>query len=133
MEDMMEHIIELMQEIMGTLTETAQSAVVVGEEIALGQAKIVPLSRVSIAFGGGGGEGEGESSHNNGKKKMHNCRGGKGIGGGGGGGARIRPVGVVIFTDAGVRVEGIPDRKGALDKVFSKIPDLIDLAKKHKH
>jgi uncharacterized spore protein YtfJ len=129
----MEHVIELMQEMMGTLTDTAQSEVVVGDEIVMGRAKIVPLSRVSIGFGGGGGEGEGESAHNGGKNKRHNLRGGKGIGGGGGGGARIRPVGVVVFTETGVRVEGVPDKKGTLDRVFSKIPELIDLAKKHKH
>ena len=51
----MDHVIELMEEMMTTLTETAQSEVVVGEEIALGKATVVPLSRVSIGFGGGGG------------------------------------------------------------------------------
>ena len=55
---------------------------------------------------------------------------GEGIGGGGGG-AKVRPVGVLVFTKDGVKVESIPDRAGIIDKVFGKIPDLIDLAKKH--
>jgi len=49
----------------------------------------------------------------------------------GGGGAKMRPVGVLVFTKDGVKVESIPDRAGIIDKVFGKIPDLIDLAKKH--
>jgi uncharacterized spore protein YtfJ len=50
---------------------------------------------------------------------------------GNGGGAKARPVGVIVFTDEGVKVEKIPDRSGPLDKIFEKIPDLIDMAYKH--
>ena len=51
---------------------------------------------------------------------------------GSGGGAKVRPVGVIVFTEDGVRVENIPDRKGPLDKIFEKIPDIIEFAKKNK-
>ena len=107
-----------------------RSEVVLGKEIDLGPAKIVPLSRVSIGFGGGGGEGDQRFGHHRGKKEKYPA--GKGTGSGGGGGAKVRPVGVIVFTEDGVNVEGIPDKMGLCDKIFEKIPDIIELVKKHK-
>lgn len=124
-------ITELIEEMAGSLADTANSEVVVGQAVELGSVKIVPLSKVSLGFGGVGGEGD---------HKLGNCRGktgksshgrGKGTGSGAGGGAKVRPVGVIVFTDEGVKVEKIPDKCGPLDKIFEKIPDLIDLAHKH--
>jgi uncharacterized spore protein YtfJ len=126
----MEHVIELMEEMLSTLSDTVRSEVVFGKEIDLGPAKIVPLSRVSIGFGGGGGEGDQRFSHHRDKKERHPA--GKGTGGAGGGGAKVRPVGVIIFTEDGVKVEGIPDRTGLCDKIIERIPDIIEMAKKHK-
>ena len=126
----MEHVIELMDEMVSTLSDTVKSDVVCGKAIDLGPAKVVPLSRVSIGFGGGGGEGDQRCGNHREKKSKHPA--GKGSGGGGGGGAKVRPLGVLVFTEDGVRVEGIPDKAGLFDKIFNRIPDIIDLAKKHK-
>lgn len=126
----MEHVIELLEEMVSTLSDTVRSEVVLGKEIDLGPAKIVPLSRVSIGFGGGGGEGDQRFGHHRGKKEKYPA--GKGTGSGGGGGAKVRPVGVIVFTEDGVNVEGIPDKMGLCDKIFEKIPDIIELVKKHK-
>ena len=126
----MEDVVELLEEMVQILSDAAQSEVVVGKQVELGAAKIIPLSRVSIGFGGGGGEGDQQFGHGKVKKDKH--RGGKGIGAGGGGGAKVRPVGVIVFTEDDVRVEGIPDKKGTFDKIFDKIPDIIEFAKKNK-
>lgn len=126
----MEHVIELMDELVSTLSDTIKSEVVCGKAVDLGPATVVPISRVSIGFGGGGGEGDQRLGHH--KEKKHTHPGGKGSGAGGGGGAKVRPLGVIVFTEDGVKVEGIPDKAGIIDKVFGKIPDMIDLAKKHK-
>lgn len=126
----MEHIIELMQEMVGTLSDTVRSEVVFGKAVDLGSAKVVPLSRVSMGFGGGGGEGDQRFGHHRDKKERHPA--GKGTGSGGGGGARVRPVGVIVFTEDGVKVEKIPDKAGLFDKIFDKIPDIIEMAKKHR-
>lgn len=126
----MEHVIELIEEMVGTLSDTVRSQVVFGKEVALGPAKIVPLSRVSIGFGGGGGEGDQRFGHHRDKERRRPT--GKGTGGGGGGGAKVRPVGVIVFTEDGVRVEGIPDKAGLCDKIIDRIPEMIELAKKHK-
>lgn len=125
----MENVIEIIEQMAETLSDTAKSDVVVGNEIELGPVKVVPLSRISIGYGGGGGEGDQQMGPGKEKKANHK---GKGIGLGSGGGAKVRPVGVIIFTEDGVRVEGIPNRRGPLDKIFDKIPDIIEFAKKNK-
>jgi uncharacterized spore protein YtfJ len=71
----------------------AQSDVVIGDPIELGEITIMTLSRVSIGFGGGGG--------------------------------KVRPVGVIIFGPDGVEVQPIADKKGLLDKLFDKVPELV--------
>jgi uncharacterized spore protein YtfJ len=124
-------ITELIEEMAGTLADTANSDVVVGQAVELGSATIVPLSRVSLGFGGAGGEGDQRVGHCGGKSDKSSNDRGKGTGSGAGGGARVRPVGVIVFTDEGVRVEKIPDKSGPLEKIFEKIPDLIDMAHRH--
>lgn len=122
----MESIIELLELLSSRLTESAHSEVVVGETIDLGNVKIVPLSRLSLGMGLGGGEGEGETNAVMAKKRGRAGRG-KGFGAGAGAGAKVRPVGVAIFTEDGVQVLPIADKKGILDKIFDKIPKVIEL------
>jgi uncharacterized spore protein YtfJ len=131
-EDTMEHVIELMEEMVSTLSDTVRSEVVFGKTVDLGPAKIVPLSRISLGFGGGGGEGDQRFGHGHNRNKKDRSPAGKGTGSGGGGSAKVRPVGVIVFTEDGVTVEGIPDKMGLCDKIFDRIPDIIELAKKHK-
>ncbi len=118
----MQFLIDLMNMVAGKLEEATQSDVVVGEPIALAGLTIVPLSRLSVGLGGGGGEGEGEVP----VKRSKGAGKGEGRGGGAGMGARVRPVGVAIFSDDGVEVLPIADNKGILDKIFDKVPELID-------
>jgi len=122
----MDSIIELLGLVSGELTGATQSEVVVGQPIDLGKVKIVPLSRLSLGMGLGGGEGEGEV-HGKSRKGRTFGGHGKGFGGGSGAGARVRPVGVAIFTEDGVQVLPIADKKGILDKIFDKIPKVIEL------
>ncbi len=131
----MQHVKDLVKLVSDKLAETAQSDLVVGQPIEAGDVTIVPLSAVSLGFGGAGGEGEGEPPHDCGphhkKMKMKGAHG-KGIGGGGGGGAKVRPVAVAVFSPEGVQVMPIGGKKCLLDKLFDKIPDLIDMAKDAK-
>ncbi|MFN3196943.1 MAG: GerW family sporulation protein [Bradymonadia bacterium] len=126
----MDSILDLLNTVAGNLEDASQSDVVVGQAIDLGKVQIVPLSRLSLGLGVGGGEGQGEV-HAHGKGR-HKHRGGKGKGRGAatGMGAKIRPVGVAIFTEDGVEVLPIADRKGILDKIFDKIPDVIDMVER---
>lgn len=134
----MEHIKDLMSVLTGELSNVAKSEVVVGDPIELGKITVVPLSRISVGMGAGGGEGEGEfrvevkagkeAKHRKGPPWQQGK--GKGSGGGSGGGAKVRPVGVIIFGPDGVEVQPIQSKKGLLDKIFDKVPDIIDLVEK---
>jgi uncharacterized spore protein YtfJ len=120
----MEAMKDVLQLVGEHVAKVANSNVVVGSPVSLGTVTIVPVSRVSMAFGGGGGEGEGEIPD----KKS--CGSGKGSGNGSGGGARVRPVAIVAFTPSGVQVLGIPERKGKLDQLLEKIPALVERMQK---
>jgi uncharacterized spore protein YtfJ len=134
----MEHIKELMSVLTGELGNVAKSEVVVGDPIELGKVTVIPLSRISVGMGAGGGEGEGDfrmevkvGEESKRKRRPHWHHGkGKGRGGGSGGGAKVRPVGVIIFGPEGVEVQPIQTKKGLLDKIFDKVPDIIDLVEK---
>lgn len=127
----MQHIKELLELIASKLETVSQSDTVVGEPIELGGVTLVPLTRISLGFGMGGGEGEGQEfgpgAHGGkrGSSGMH----GKGVGGGTGGGAKVRPVGVAIFSADGVEVLPIQDKKGLVDRLFDKVPELVDMVK----
>jgi uncharacterized spore protein YtfJ len=129
----MQHVKELLALITGKLEHVAQSDAVVGEPIELGEVTVVPLSRISLGFGAGGGEGEGEGfgPHSHGppsKRKSAPPKGthGKGEGGGSVGGAKVRPVGVAVFSADGVEVLPIADRLGLIDRLFDKVPELVE-------
>lgn len=130
----MQHVKELLDLVTGKLEQVAHSDAVVGTPIELGKVTVVPLSRISLGFGAGGGEGEGEGfgpgAHGPGKGKGKPKGGaGKGVGGGSGGGARVRPVGVAVISESGVEIFPIADKKGLLDRLFDKIPEVIEMVK----
>ena len=129
----MQHIKELLELITEKLETVASSDAVVGQPIELGDVTVVPLSRISLGFGAGGGEGEGEGfgpghqgpGHR--KAKKGDAGGfGKGVGGGTGGGAKVRPVGVAVFSGDTVEVFPIADKKGLMDKLMDKIPTVVE-------
>jgi uncharacterized spore protein YtfJ len=124
----MEHIKDIMQLVGDRLASAAKSDVVVGQPLELGAVTVVPLSRVSIGVGAGGGSGHGDFSKTS-KNPRHPATG-KGEGGGTGGAAKVRPVGVVVFTADGVEVLSIPAKRGKLDKLFDSIPGLIEKVQK---
>lgn len=127
----MQHVKELLELVTGKLETVAQSDAVVGEPIEVGGVTLVPLTRISLGFGMGGGEGDGQGfgpGAHSGRKRAVGPQG-KGIGGGTGGGAKVRPVGVAIFSADGVEILPIKDKKGLLDRLFDKVPELVDMVK----
>ena len=127
----MEHVNQMINAVREHLLEAAASDVAVGDPVQIGKYKILVLTRTSVGFGAGGGEGEGTNPHHHhgpGKKK-NGCSGnikGKGTGGGGGGGVKIRPVGVIAMGPDGVQVMPVPDKPGIFDKLFEKVPELVE-------
>jgi len=127
----MQHVKELLELVTGKLETVAHSDTVVGEPIELGGVTLVPLTRISLGFGMGGGEGEGQGFGPGAHGRTRRAAGpqGKGIGGGTGGGAKVRPVGVAIFSADGVEILPIKDKKGLLDRLFDRVPELVDMVK----
>jgi uncharacterized spore protein YtfJ len=80
------------------MKETASVRNVVGEPVVSGDRTIIPLARVTHAYGFGYGSGSSRGSSN-----------ASGGGGGGGGRSAARPVAVVEVTPQGTRVEPIVD------------------------
>ncbi len=131
----MEAINELLQMVSENLAGLIKSDVAEGAPISLGKVTLVPLSKIRIGFGGGHGdaEGEGEHPHHGFKGKNGKAIGyGEGRGIGVGGGGRIKPVAVAVFTEGGVDIltVPVPERKHTLEKIFEKVPDLIDRLRK---
>lgn len=120
----MQELIGLIDMVADRMSTVASSDVIAGDPIQAGAVTIVPLSRISMGFGGAGGQGEGEPPRE--KQKAHKHHKGKGTGGGAGGGAKVRPVGIAVFSDKGVEILPIPTKKGALDKIFDKVPELLE-------
>ena len=127
----MEAIQNMVNQVSEQIAELADSDLVVGEAIEAGDVTLVPLSRVSLGFGAGGGQGSGDMeqlhAHKKGKGPQSPIKGqGSGAGGGGFGSGKVRPVAVIIFDAEGVRVEKVEGKPSLLDKLFEKIPELIE-------
>lgn len=123
----MKHVAEILDIIGAQVDSIADANIVLGKPVELGKYKVIPLSRTNLGFGGGGGEGEGQGPHppHHRHKQCANFKG-KGIGGGVGGGGKVRPVGVIVLGGEGIKVLSIPDKQGLLDKLFEKVPALLD-------
>ena len=75
---------------------------------------IIPVSKVSYAFGGGGGD--------------YPVKEKGGFGGGSGAGVKIDPIGCLVVKDGSVRMLNItPPAANTVDRVIEKAPELIDM------
>ena len=76
---------------------------------------IIPVSRVSVGFGGGGSD-------------FVNSKGGENpFGGGVGGGVKVSPICFLIVKDGNVRMMPVPEpASSTADRVVEMLPDTID-------
>jgi sporulation protein YtfJ len=90
---------------------------VVGEPIVAGDVTIIPVSRVSIGFGGGGSDFV--NKHNNGGENP--------FGGGVGAGVKVSPVAFLIVKDGTVRVLPVAaPANTTADRLVEMVPDTLD-------
>jgi len=87
---------------------------VIGKPIVVSEnTTLIPVSKVSMGFvSGGTGFGKTQGADN--------------FGGGAGGGVKISPIAFLVVTDGNVRLINVSDSPNDLDKLFTKIPELID-------
>lgn len=89
---------------------------VIGTPIQTGDGvTIIPVSRVSVGFGGGGSD-------------FVNNKGGENpFGGGVGGGVKVSPICFLIVKDGNVRMMPVPEpASSTADRVVEMIPDTLD-------
>jgi uncharacterized spore protein YtfJ len=118
----MDQVREIIEQVTSTLSDVAQSDVVVGTPLEVGGVTVVPICRLATGFGGGGGEGTGDGRGARGNKDGS----GKGRAGATAGGAIVRPVAVVVFGPDGVQVLPIPEKLGKLERFLDQIPGLVE-------
>jgi uncharacterized spore protein YtfJ len=108
---MPEELKDLLASIIGELRKIAATETIVGKPVALGDKKVVPISRILVGFGVGGGEGKSKDAKQE-------------FAGGGGGGARVEPVGFIVID--GEKVSFLPSKPGKFDEIIELVPDVID-------
>ena len=86
---------------------------VIGEKIVVGDTTIIPVSKVSVGFGGGGSD---------------FTKGNDAFGGGAGGGVKVNPICFLIVSgDGSVRMMPVPmPANSTPDRIVEMIPDTLD-------
>ena len=75
---------------------------------------IIPISKVSIGFGGGGSD-------------FATNKGGNPFGGGAGGGVKVTPVAVIVVSEGNVRMLPVAQAANTTaDRLVEMIPDTLD-------
>lgn len=120
----MKQVEEIIDRVTTTLGEVAQSDVVVGTPMEIGDVTVVPVCRISVGFGGAGGEGSGGAD-----AKSKKTQQGAGRGSGSAGAAVVRPVAVIVLTADRVDVLTVPEKPGRLEKLIDHIPTLAERLK----
>ena len=87
---------------------------VVGEPIIVGGVTIIPVSKISVGFGGGGAD--------NAKAANKDA-----FGGGMGGGVKVQPICFMVVKDGNVRMMPVPvPANSTADRVLEMVPDTLD-------
>jgi uncharacterized spore protein YtfJ len=113
----LEGVDRLVKDTVSELSRMLDTSQVVGEPLEVGSSTVIPLVSLGFAFGAGGGGGSGE-------------KGEQGGGGGGGGGGGVKPVGVIIVDEGGVRLARIPDKPSGLERLGDAIAQVVDKRKR---
>ena len=87
---------------------------VVGDPIQVGDVTILPISKVSVGFGGGGAD--------NAKAANKDA-----FGGGMGGGVKVQPICFLVVKDGNVRMMPVPvPANSTADRLLEMVPDTLD-------
>ena len=114
---MSKNLPNMLQDTISKIREMVDVNNVVGEPIVVGDVTIVPVSKVSVGFGGGGSD---FVSKNPAKQDTP-------FGGGVGGGVKVTPICFLIVKDGNVRMMPVATPANTTaDRVVEMIPDTLD-------
>jgi sporulation protein YtfJ len=109
---------DLLTNMVEEMRQVAKTETVIGDPIEVAGNTIIPVSRVSLGFGGGTGHGEGDDTTKHSK--------GLGEGGGGAGGIRIEPAAFIVVKEGKVEVVGVPNKRTSLDELIDRAPEFME-------
>ena len=115
---MSKNLPNMLETTMQKIRELADVNSVIGEPIAVSDSiTIIPVSKVSVGFGGGGSDYV--SKHPN---KQDNP-----FGGGVGGGIKVTPVAFLVIKDGNIRMLPVATPANTtVDRLVEQIPDVLD-------
>ena len=112
---MSQNLPNMLQDTISKIREMVDVNNVIGEPIVVGDVTIVPVSKVSVGFGGGGAD------------YAKNAASGEPFGGGVGGGVKVTPICFLIVKDGNVRMmPGAAPAITTADRIVEMVPDTLD-------
>jgi len=114
---MSQNLPNMLESTIAKIREMVDVNSVIGEPITAGGVTIIPISKVSVGFGGGGSD---FVSRNLNKQENP-------FGGGAGGGIKVTPVAFLIIKDGSVRMLPVAaPANTTADRIVEQVPDLLD-------
>ena len=114
---MSQNLPNMLQDTISKIREMVDVNNVIGEPIVVGDVTIIPVSKVSVGFGGGGSD---FVSKNPNKQDAP-------FGGGVGGGVKVNPVCFLIVKDGNVRMMPVAaPANTTADRIVEMVPDTLD-------
>ena len=111
---MSQNLPNMLQDTISKIRDMMSVNDVVGEPIVVGDVTIIPISKVSVGFGGGGAD--------NAKAANKDA-----FGGGMGGGVKVQPVCFLVVKDGNVRMMPVPvPANSTADRILEMVPDTLD-------
>ena len=112
---MSQNLPNMLQDTISKIREMVDVNNVIGEPIVVGDVTIIPVSKVSVGFGGGGSD------------YVKNVGSGEPFGGGVGGGVKVNPVCFLIIKDGNVRMMPVAaPANTTADRIVEMVPDTLD-------
>ena len=111
---MSQNLPNMLQDTISKIREMMSVNDVVGEPIVVGDVTIIPISKVSVGFGGGGAD--------NAKAANKDA-----FGGGMGGGVKVQPICFLVVKEGNVRMMPVHvPANSTADRILEMVPDTLD-------
>ena len=112
---MSQNLPNMLQDTISKIREMVDVNNVIGEPITVGDVTIIPVSKVSVGFGGGGAD------------YAKNAGSSEPFGGGVGGGVKVSPICFLIVKDGNVRMMPVAVAANTTaDRIVEMVPDTLD-------
>ena len=112
---MSKNLPNMLQDTIAKIREMVDVNNVIGEPIVVGDVTIVPVSKVSVGFGGGGSD------------YVKNVGTNEPFGGGIGGGVKVTPICFLVVKDGNVRMMPVAaPANTTADRIVEMVPDTLE-------